>query len=69
MKLYATDNSELMEVATITRQDGNLIVEGTIMGALPIRAIVKPAEIRRSLGLMDFRTKLFALSMLFRGSR
>ena len=69
MKLYATDNSELMEVTKISRLDGNLIVEGTIMGALPIRAIVKPTEIRRALSVMDLKTKLFALSMLFRGSR
>lgn len=69
MKLYASDNSDLMEIATIEARDGNLVVEGTIMGALPIRAIVKPAEIRKALGLMSFRTKLAAFSMLFRSSR
>jgi hypothetical protein len=69
MKLYASDNSDLMEISKIFPQDGNLIVEGTIMGAMPIRAIVKPAEMRRALGLMSFRTKLSAFSMLFRASR
>jgi hypothetical protein len=69
MKIYASDNSNLIEISTITAQAGNLIVEGTIMGAMPIRAIVKPAEIRSALGLMSFRTKLAALGMLFRGSR
>lgn len=69
MKLYATDNSNLMEVSKISREDNNLIVEGTIMGAMPIRAVVKPAEVRRLFGIMDFKTKLFAASMLFRSSR
>jgi hypothetical protein len=69
MKLYMTDNSDLMEIAAIYPQDGNLVVEGTIMGAMPVKAIVKPAEIRRALGLMSFKTKMAAVSMLFRGSR
>ena len=69
MKLYASDNSDLMEVAKISRVDNNLVIEGTIMGAMPIRAIVKPAEVRKALRLMDFKTLLFAITMLFRGSR
>ena len=69
MKLYAHDNSELMEVNAFSREANNLVIDGTIMGALPIRAAVKPAEIRRAIRMMDFRTKCFALSMLFRPSR
>lgn len=69
MKLYASDNSDLMEVDKIVREENNLIVEGTIMGAMPIRAVVKPAEIRRVFKLMDLRTLFFAATMIFRGSR
>ena len=69
MKLYASDNSDLMEINKIYREGSNLVVEGAIMGAMPIRAIVKPAEIRAASSLMNFRTKLFAASMIFRGSR
>jgi len=69
MKLYAVDNSDLMEVSRIYPDNGNLIIEGTIMGAMPIRAVVKPAEVRKALGLMDTKTKMHAASMLVRGSR
>jgi len=69
MKLYAIDNSDLMEISKISRQDSNLIVEGTIMGSMPIRAVVKPAEVRRVFRVMSFGTLLFAITMLFRGSR
>ena len=69
MKLYSSDNSELLVVDRFSRNKNNLVIEGTIMGALPIRANLKPAEIRCALGMMDFKTKLFALSMLFRPSR
>ncbi|MYH16611.1 MAG: hypothetical protein F4149_15725 [Gammaproteobacteria bacterium] len=69
MKLYASDNSDLMEVERITREGKNLIVEGTIMGAMPIRATVKPAELRKAFGVMDIKTMFFAATMLFRSSR
>lgn len=69
MKLYTTDNSELMEIASIRPDGSNLIVEGTIMGAMPVRAILKPAEIRAALRLMPLRTKLHAVGMLLRSSR
>jgi hypothetical protein len=69
MKLYMTDNADLMEIFRIYPENGNLIVEGTIMGAMPVKAVVKPAEIRSALRLMSFKTLVTAFFMLFRGSR
>jgi hypothetical protein len=69
MKLFTTDNSELMAVSAIQADGRNLIVEGTIMGAMPVRAVVKPAELRAALKLMSLRTMWSAFLMLFRGSR
>ena len=69
MKLYSSDNSELMDIERIYRKDGNLIADGYIMGAMPVRAVIKPAEVRSALGQMSFGTLLFAISMLFRASR
>ncbi len=69
MKLYTTDNSELMEIFRIYPENGNLMVEGTIMGAMPVKAIVKPGEMRRAIGLMSLKTMFLAFLMLFRPSR
>ena len=69
MKLYASDNSELMDIYKIYPEDGNLIVEGTIMGAMPIRAKVKPAEVRKAIPLLGIKGLFFAFLMLFRPSR
>ena len=69
MKLYSSDNSDLMEVSEISKDGRNLIVEGTIMGAMPIRAVVKPDEIRRAIGGTSWAVKFHVLTMLFRGSR
>lgn len=69
MKLYGSDNSELMDVTRMYRRDNELVLEGTIMEAMPIVARLKPAEVRQALKLLSFGDLLFLLSMRFRGSR
>jgi hypothetical protein len=58
-----------MDIQVIRAEGRNLIVEGSIMGAMPVRAIVKPAEIRAALRIMSLGTMFSAFLMLFRGSR
>jgi len=69
MKLYGSDNAELMDVEKIYRRGNELVMEGTIMDSMPIVARVKPAEVRQALKLLTFRDLLFAASMIFRSSR
>ena len=69
MKLYAFDNSDLMEITKIYPDGNNLVIEGFIMGAMPIRAIVKPAEVRKASKLMTAKTKLHAAKMMCKRSR
>jgi hypothetical protein len=69
MKLYGSDNSELMDVSKIYRRENELVMEGTIMEAMPIVARLKPAEIRQALKLLSLGDLLFIVSMLFRISR
>ena len=66
MKLHAADGSELMEVNALKRRGGNLIVEGTIMGAMPIQAVLTPAELRAAFKLLGLKTLGFIVGMLFR---
>ena len=68
MKIYGPDNKELMTVTAIERQGNELVVKGKIFGTMPMTAKLRPAEARRALKLLDFRTALFALSLLFRKS-
>jgi hypothetical protein len=58
-----------MDISRIEAEGRNLIVEGTIMGAVPVKAVVKPAEMRAALGQMSLRTMFKAALMLLRGSR
>jgi hypothetical protein len=66
MKLYGNDNSELMEVNAIRPQGKCVIIEGTIMGAMPIQAELRSSELRGALKLLNLKTVLSLIGMLFR---
>jgi hypothetical protein len=68
MKIYDATDGELMQVRSIEREDNVLVIRGKIFGAMPMVAKVTPAEARAALKLLDFKTILFIISMLFRRS-
>jgi hypothetical protein len=68
MKIYDATDGELMQVRSIEREDNILVIRGKIFGAMPMVAKVTPAEARAALKLLNFKTILFIISMLFRRS-
>jgi hypothetical protein len=66
MKIYDATDQELMTVRAVAGEDGKLVIRGKIFGAMPMVAKVTPKEARAALKLLDFKTILFILSMLFR---
>ncbi len=66
MKIYDANDSELMEVRAIAREDGKLVIRGKIFGAMPVVAKVTPKEARAAFKLLDLKTILFIISLLFR---
>lgn len=65
MRLLSTDKNELMSVRALKVRDKNLIISGTIMGAMPIEAVLTPAELRKAFKLMSFGTVVHIVKMLF----
>ena len=47
MKLYTPEQVELMEVKSLTATDEGLVIDGQIMGAMPMKAVLTPAELRK----------------------
>jgi LmbE family N-acetylglucosaminyl deacetylase len=45
-----------------------LVLKGKIFGAMPMLAKVRPEEARAALRLLDCKTVIFLLSLLFRPS-
>jgi hypothetical protein len=68
MKLYAPDNSVLMEVSALERKGNELILKGKVFGSMPMTARLRPEEARKGLKLLRFRLALFLLTFLFRSS-
>jgi hypothetical protein len=66
MKLKTMDDESLMDVLAIRQHGNDLLIEGRIMGALPIRAVLTPDQARAALKLLNLRTLLFLLTLLFR---
>lgn len=66
MKLITSDNTELMEVSSLKTENSSLIVSGTIMGAMPVEAILTPAEMRKVFKLLSVGLVLSIIGMLFK---
>lgn len=66
MKILDAQDKELMTVRKIAREGDALIIRGKIFGAMPMVAKLTPAEARAALKLLDWRTMLFLLTILFR---
>ena len=66
MKIYGADNREMMSITSLERDGGELVIRGKIFGAMPLTAKLRPREARAALKLLNFRTALFLLTILFR---
>lgn len=65
MKLYTSDGAELMEVTGLKSDGANLVVVGTIMGAMPIEANLKPTDLRQVFKLLTPGLIWATIRMLF----
>lgn len=66
MKIFDAQDKDLMTVRSIKRDGNVLVIRGKIFGAMPMVAKLTPAEARAALKLLDFKTALFLLTLLFR---
>ncbi|MGX7896619.1 hypothetical protein [Tsuneonella sp. HG222] len=57
---------ELMAVRKIERDGSDLVIRGKIFGTMPMAARLTPGEARKLFRLLDARTVLFLVTLLFR---
>ena len=69
MKIYGADNREMMNVTSLERDGCDLVIRGKLFGAMPLTAKLRPEDARAALRLLNFRTALFLLTLLFRRRR
>jgi len=66
MKIYDGTKKELMNVTAIQRDGNMLVLKGKIFGTMPMVAKLSPSEARKAFKLLDFKTIVFILTLLFR---
>ncbi|HEX3973579.1 MAG TPA: hypothetical protein VHX19_19760 [Stellaceae bacterium] len=66
MKFHTPDNTDLIEVTAVRPHENGILIEGTIMGAMPMKAVLRPAELRRGFSLLGVRTIATLIAMLVR---
>lgn len=60
------NDKELMAVRKLERDGNALVVRGKIFGAMPMVAKLTPSQARAAIKLIDLKTFLFLLTLLFR---
>jgi hypothetical protein len=68
MKLYTPDKNILLDVTAVQPHPDGVLVTGKIMGTMPMKAIVRPEELRAGLRLLNVKLLLTLVTMLFRSA-
>ena len=66
MKMYTPEGSELIEVVSVAPCEEGLLVGGQIMGAMPMKAVLKPSQLRAAFKFVTPRLLVTLVAMLFR---
>jgi len=66
MKFVTPDKTDLIVIEAVRPHQEGLEIEGTIMGAMPMKAVLTPAELRRGFRFLNLRTIFALIGMLFR---
>jgi hypothetical protein len=69
MRLFTPDGQELMHVTALRRDGNNLVIDGTIMGAMPTQAVIRPDEARAIFRLIKPGMLPFLASFMLRRKR
>jgi hypothetical protein len=66
MKIFGQDNMELMQITSLEREEGKLVMKGKVFGSMPMTAKLTPQEARNGLKLLNLKLAIFLLTFLFR---
>jgi hypothetical protein len=66
MKMQGPDGSELIEVLDVQPHENGLLLSGQIMGAMPMKAVLRPSQLRAGLKFVSVRLVFRLIAMLFR---
>ena len=69
MKFHTPEGNVLMEVKSVTPHDNGIMLQGKIMGTMPMKAVLKPEDLRAGFGFLNPKLTARLIAMLFRRSK
>jgi hypothetical protein len=65
MKFFTPERSELIEIKSVEPDGDGLVIHGRIMGAMPMKAVLTPEQLRAGFKFLSFRLVVRVIAMLF----
>ncbi len=68
MRFFTPEGGELIEIMTVTPERDGVLIQGKIMGAMPMKVVLKPEQLRQGFKFLTPRLVFTLITMLFRRS-
>ena len=68
MRFFTPEGSELIEIMTVTPERDRVLIQGKIMGAMPMKVVLKPEQLRQGFKFLTPGLVFTLVTMLFRRS-
>lgn len=65
MKIYTPEGTELMMITSIEPTEAGIVISGTIMGAMPMKGVIRPAELKSGRKFLSGKLTWRGLKMFF----
>jgi hypothetical protein len=65
VRFFTPEGGELIEIMTVKPERGGILIQGKIMGAMPMKAVLKPEQLRQGFRFLTPRLVLTLITMLF----
>jgi hypothetical protein len=66
MKFFTPERAELIVITAVDPHPEGLIISGKIMGAMPMKAVLTPAQLRAGFKFLSVKLVMTLIGMLFR---
>jgi hypothetical protein len=68
VRFFTPEGSELIEIMTVTPARDRVLIQGKIMGAMPMKVVLKPEQLRQGFKFLTPGLVFTLVTMLFRRS-
>lgn len=66
MKIFTPEGTELITVTAVESFEDGIAISGTIMGAMPMKGVLRPGEMRAGFRFASLKLIFTLIAMLFR---